>query len=257
MTTNGHLVRTYPNDPDWDYIEQDYATERAGVERMRTHVDERRFVADPLWIGHFSQVAGWALGYGWALGRPIEELREVVRPAIEGLHAGLAAGIDPDSRRLSYPLMVSVIVGDRHGATETARLRTNLAVGPAPNDTVEQTDLIVAALTLDDTDAARDHADTVTAHLDRLETPPDIARAVHGYDRMARAILNRDQQGLDSAAADRAATVAEDFSGSIEARRNIFGVFDFSGVALCRFAHAAGMDLPDQPIFAADLIRHI
>lgn len=148
-----------------------------------------------------------------------------------------------------------MIAGDRQGALGLAQLAANLPVSEPPNDTVDHTNRVIAALVRDDTDAARAQIEILGDHLHRPATPPDIADGLAHLDEMAAAVLTVDQDALDTAAEQRAAAVARKHGTSLEARRHIWGVFDFSGVALTRLAHAAGLRLPEQPIFAAELIH--
>lgn len=195
------------------------------------------------------------MGHGSALGEPVDDLRELLRPAIAALHQALDAGIRHDNFRLGLMLPVPLIAGDRRGALGLAELAADLPVSDPPNDTVDHADRVIAALARDDADDAREQIAILHDHLGRPATPPDIADGLAHLDDMAAAVLAVDQDALDVAAEQRAAAVARIHGTSIEARRHVRGVFDFSGVALLRLAHAAGLRLPDQTVFAAELIR--
>lgn len=96
-------MRHYPHGPDEDFMREQYDRDRRGVGTILAKVEERG-AGDAFRIAHLLQAASWAVGYGWALGEPVDDLREILRPAITGLHQGLGAGIQPDNRRLGLML---------------------------------------------------------------------------------------------------------------------------------------------------------
>lgn len=93
--------------------------------------------------------------------------------------------------------------------------------------------------------------------LDSPEVPPAVVESYPALPAMISAIGDRDETAW-KAATDEATRVTSARHAGIDGLRNdTNSLLSRDGAALARLAHATGMDLPDHPIFAAELIRNL
>lgn len=109
-STEATTMRDYPHDPDLDFLRHQYERDRRGVDLILAKVRERG-AGDARRVTNLLQTASWGVGHGWALGEPVDDLRDLLRPAIHGLHEALEAGIQPDNFALGLMLPVPLIAG--------------------------------------------------------------------------------------------------------------------------------------------------
>jgi hypothetical protein len=238
-------MRNYDHAPDADFAAERYQQYVDRLPRMQTTIARVVPKGD---VGVYDVAVNRALDaarYGWALGKPIEDVEALHRRAASWVAEGLDRRRPLDAVIVERWLAIAMIVGDRELAERIADAIPEAVAKLERRSAVGQWFLIgLSALAREDTATATHSAEEMTARLDSAETSPETAETNEALDRLLAATAQVDQADFDAAAAARSAALARDFGRSVEQRRDPNGLLDVQGAAVAAAAHRAGLTLP-------------
>jgi hypothetical protein len=246
-------MRAYDHHPDWEWItehlrhcEQRVTRMEATVERLRPKQMLEPFTVALLPFQDF-------VTYGWAMGVSLGSLRDRLRLVAGWVEEALDLGT-PENPDVQRALVLACMAGAWDTAARVGALVPDHLITPVHDPLSGGWLTGLARLAQGDHAAAATAARDMRAALDDPTVPPSIIELYATLTDLLAAAA-RDAAALHTAMTTRSIDLATRAARTTEDRRRAYGLLDTWGAATIATAHRDGIDLPDNPYLATDLIR--